>query len=156
MNSQANNAPIEIVDLAETDLPLVKQLLQSNGLPYEDCHEHIGNFVGIFYERELVALGGIENLGKTGLLRSISVQPNKQGQGHGFSIVRALHQRCTQLGMETLYLLTESAGAYFHSQGYQTVDREKLPAEIKQTKQFQSLCPASAQAMFIRLPAAKF
>ena len=156
MKIQTKGRQGEVIDLEEADLPLAKQLLQSNGLPFEDCYEHIGNFVGIFYERELIAIGGIEILGKTGLLRSIAVQANRHGQGFGFVIVQALQHRASQLGIETLYLLTESAGAYFHSLGYQSIVREKLPAEITQTKQFRSLCPANAQAMFIRLPADKF
>ncbi len=156
LNTQTKDTQGKIFDLQEVDLPLAKRLLQSNGLPFEDCYEHIGSFIGFFYEAELIAIGGIEILGNIGLLRSIAVQANRRGQGIGLSIVQALQQRATQLGIETLYLLTESAADYFHSQGYQFIDREKLPAGIKQTKQFQSLCPSSAQAMFIRLQVTRF
>ncbi len=156
MKTQVKDGWEEIGNLGTIDLPQVEQLLQSNGLPFEDCREHINNFIGIFGETELIAIGGLENWGKTGLLRSVAVRANKRGKAYGSGIVRALHQRATQLGIETLYLLTESAEPYFHSLGYRILDREKLPPEITRTKQFQSLCPASAQAMCIRITADKF
>lgn len=143
----------DIVELLPEDLPLVEQLLQSNGLPFEDCHQHIHNFVGIFDGSELVAVGGLEKLNRTGLLRSIAVKSDLRSRGIGNRLVKHLEQRAIKIGIENLYLLTETAETYFKSLGYKTIDRTRLPVDITQTQQFQCLCPESAQALFIHLAA---
>ncbi len=151
MNAPGKSTQEDIVDLTATDLPQVVQILRKNALPYEDCYTHIDNFVGIFSGQDLVAIGGIENLGNTGLVRSVAVQANYRGQGLGFRIVKHVHWKATLLGIDTLYLLTETAEGFFRSLGYDKVDRKKLPTEITQTKQFQILCPESAGAMIFHL-----
>lgn len=136
-------------------LPQIEILLQNSGLPFEDCYYHINNFVGVHVGRELIAVGAVEYLGKSGLLRSLAVQSNYQGQGLAALIVDYLHQAAIKQGIETLYLLTETAAGFFLKLGYSKIDRDRLPPEVSGTKQCQSLCPASAQAMAYRLPVDK-
>ncbi len=145
----------DIVQLESKHLHLVRQLLQGKGLPHEDCHEHLDHFVGIFIDQNLIAVGGFEHLGRVGLLRSIAVATDQQGKGLATQIVRHLQQNAAVLGLEAFYLLTETARQYFLSRGYEVLNRDELPAEVIGTKQCQSLCPAGAQAMVIRLPVDK-
>jgi amino-acid N-acetyltransferase len=44
-------------------------------------------------------------------------------------------------------LLTQTAEAFFERHGYQVADRDHVPDEIKQSAEFQSLCPSSAICM---------
>lgn len=150
--SQSTKTMEEVVKLELKHLPLIRELLKAYGLPYQDCHEHIDYFVGIFFDENLVAVGGFEHLGNVGLMRSIAVATNQQGKGLATSIVKQLQRNATLLGLKALYLLTETAEHYFLSHGYETIDRDELPTEVTVTKQCQSLCPASAQAMVIHLP----
>lgn len=146
----------DIVKLDIEALPQIEILLQNSGLPSEDCCYHINHFFGVYANGKLTAVGAIECLQKSGLLRSIAVQTSYQGQGLAGLLVDYLHRYAMKQGIEALYLLTETAQAYFLKLGYAKIDREQLPAEISQTRQCQSLCPATAQALVYRLPVDKF
>ena len=136
-------------------LPQIEILLQSSGLPFQDCRDHINNFAGVYANSELIAVGGVECLGVSGLLRSLAVQSNYQGQGLAALIVDYLHRGAIKQGIETLYLLTETAEGFFLKMGYSKIGRDQLPLEVSRTKQCQSLCPASAQALAYRIPVDK-
>jgi len=140
-----------IVKLNAGYLVATEILLKDCGLPYEDCNKHIDNFIGVFDGKNLVASGAIEDLGEYGLLRSVAVEDRFRGQGLARRIVDKLHQQAVKDGLKALYLLTETAETYFSHYGYRNVDRDALPEVVKSTQQFQSLCPASAQAMLFPL-----
>jgi len=44
-------------------------------------------------------------------------------------------------------LLTETASAFFQKFGYEIIDRQTAPKEIRMTSEFQELCPDSAKLM---------
>jgi len=142
---------LPVVKLKIEHLDSVKSLLRDCGLPYEDCGSHISNFIGIVDKESLIAIGGIEVLNKIGLLRSVAVQEDYRGRGLATVIVDYLHEQARTEALQSLFLLTETAESYFAKLGYRAVSRDELPVEIKATRQFQSLCPASAQAMEIQL-----
>lgn len=142
---------LRFINLNDSRLSVARALLQSNGLPFEDCGQHIENFVGVFRGQKLVGMGGIEVLGDFGLLRSVAVDKSSRGQGIGSAIVEYLHQQARSKKLSYLYLLTETAESYFLALGYEKQTRNDLPVDIKSTEQFQSLCPASAPAMRFRL-----
>lgn len=50
-------------------------------------------------------------------------------------------------GVETLYLLTTTAAGFFADRGYERVDRSVVPAPVRGTTQFSTLCPESATVM---------
>ena len=150
------NVSGDVINLKLLHLPEIVALLQSYRLPSEDCYEHIEHFVGVFFGRNLVAVGGFEHLGKVGLLRSVAVAVDHQGQSLATRIVKRLQQKASNQGITALYLLIESAERYFLAHGYETLNRNQLPVEITDTRQFQSLCAATAKAMVIHLPADKF
>ncbi len=140
-----------IVGLQMGQLPALESLLKQSQLPFEDCAQHIDNFVGVFEAGDLIASGGIEVLGRQGLLRSVVVHKDFRGQYLAAAIVEHLQQRARSRGIDALYLLTETAGSYFTRRGFRSIARDQLPPEIQSTRQFQSLCPASAEAMVICL-----
>lgn len=144
------------VSLTAKDISQVTGLLRQCGLPFADCHEHISHFIGVFNEGCLIATGGIEVLGSSGLLRSVAVAAAWRGNGVGDMVVRQLHDQAAQMRIKRLYLLTETAETYFHALGYQALSRKNLPLDITHTQQFVSLCPASAQAMVVDLVPGKF
>ena len=135
------------ISLNCSHLVAVRALLRRNGLPFEDCDQHIDDFIGVTEAKGLIAIGGIEVLGDVALLRSVAVDQSFQGRGLGRAIVDRLHELARSRGLLELYLLTESAEAYFLAYGYENRAREDLPIEVKSTEQFRALCPASAQAM---------
>ena len=70
-----------------------------------------------------------------------------QKKGVGKFIVGELEKTARQSGADCLYLLTTTAGDFFTEQGYETIDRETVPIEIKNTTEFSSICPSTAKVM---------
>ncbi len=140
-----------LMRLNHQDLSDVEALLRLCGLPFEDCAGHIDAFLGSRDGDTLCAVGGMECIGPIGLLRSIAVHPDSRGQGLAVDITRELLERARASGVREVYLLTETAEQYFSDFGFCTVDRDRLPPEIRATRQFESLCPSSAQAMRLDL-----
>jgi len=92
----------------------------------------------------LLGVAGLERYGGDGLLRSLVVAPAARRSGTGAALVAAVEQRAAALGLGALYLLTESAMAFFAARGYERVPRESVPAAVRGSEQFRLHCPASA------------
>ncbi len=140
-----------LIRLNHLDSSDVEALLRLCGLPFEDCAEHIDAFLGSRDGDTLCAVGGMECIGPIGLLRSIAVHPHSRGRGLAADITRELLERARASGVKEVYLLTETAERYFSDYGFFVLDRDRLPPEIKATRQFESLCPSGAQAMRLDL-----
>ncbi len=141
-----------IVGLQSADLAQLESLLSAYQLPYEDCAEQVQIFCGIFDDDELVAAGGLEPAGEYALLRSIVVAQKYRAKGLAQSIVDYLLHLAEAEGREAVYLLTETAADYFARRGFEKVARDEVPAAIRSTRQFSSLCPDSASCMRMLLP----
>lgn len=129
----------------------VAMLLAANDLPYRDVHESPALFFLARVDGEDVGVGGLETYGDAGLLRSVVVPAVHRGRGYGSRLRAALEAEARDHGVETLYLLTTTAAAFFARHGYETVERETVPARIRATTEFDDLCPDSAVCMRKRL-----
>ena len=124
----------------------VGSYLKSHNLPTEDIKEPEVELYGFYEGNSLVGTGAIEHLQDCLLLRSVSVQSDKQGIGLGKQIVEYLEALATELGMKDLYLLTEIPG-YFQKLNYEAIERQNALDSIKNTNEFSILCPDSAILM---------
>jgi amino-acid N-acetyltransferase len=138
---------IRQLDANDEALDAARTLLASNALPTEDLVDPAVTLFGAFRERSLVGVIGLQTCDGVGLLRSLAVDPARRGQGlagalcdHLFAVVRARQ-------LSALYLLTTDASDYFARHGFVEVDRAEVPAVVRATAQFSSLCPASAHVM---------
>jgi len=138
--------------LQTAQLPRLKALLKANRLPDDDCAEQAENFYGIVEHDRLIAAGGLQPAGEYFLLRSVVVDEACRGQGLARALTEFLLAKAEDAGSPAVYLLTETAADYFARLGFETVARERVPAAIRQTRQFASLCPAGARCMVIGLP----
>ena len=126
----------------------VERILLSHNLPVDDLSDvELVNFFGCGEEGSPKGVIGLELHGSDGLLRSLAVDPEVQGEGCGASLLSALELHSQNVGIKNLYLLTETAEEYFKSKGFETVDRKSVSEKIRQTAQFSSLCPDSATLM---------
>ena len=98
-------------------------------------------------EDEVVGCAAVERYGDNGLLRSVAVLPANRGQHLGHHLVAAAEAEAAEDGIASLYLLTETAEAFFSALGYENVDRADVPKEVLASDQFDKLCPSSAVAM---------
>lgn len=136
-----------IVRLRAADLTQLENLLRRNNLPTEDCAQQALNFCGIFDDDVLIAAGGLEPAANDALLRSVVVHEQYRSRGLARSIIEYLVRLAESEGRETVYLLTETAGAYFENLGFKRIDRIEVPAAIANTRQFTSLCPDTASCL---------
>ena len=95
----------------------------------------------------VVAVAGLEVCCDNALLRSVAVRDDWQRHGLGHQLVQRAVCEAESRGIQALYLLTMTAEHYFTSFGFGHVARDAVPAEIANTLEFRSACPASATAM---------
>ena len=128
------------------DLDGLKNFLRANSLPtvgLEDCYE---NFFIAVDEGRWVGVAGYEAYNQSALLRSVAVDKTLRGQGYGRALVEAVLQDARKRGVRTMYLLTETAGAYFQLLGFESIDRSRIEQAVKTSQEFTECCK-SAQAM---------
>jgi amino-acid N-acetyltransferase len=129
------------------DLDYVERLLDSNDLPTSDVREKPDSFYVALDGDDYVGIGGLEIYGEDGLLRSVVVEERVRGEGLGTALCDALEREAREQGVDTLYLLTTTAADFFASRGYAEIDRSDPPAAIRDTPEFDDLCPDTATCM---------
>lgn len=136
---------------ATDSLSYVEALLEANGLPARDVRSKPDCFYVAYGDEDAgadaVGVGGVEAYGSDGLLRSVAVEESVRGEGYGTALCDALEAEARASGVETLYLLTTTAAAFFADRGYEELERADAPADIRATTEFEALCPASAVCM---------
>lgn len=134
------------------DLPAVVELLEVCGLPTGDLAEAmLASFCVADEDGGVVGVMGLEVFGTCALLRSLAVNPDQRGRGCAAQLVDWCEAEARRRGVETAYLLTTTAAAYFRRRGYTDVPREAVPTTVAGHAQFRSLCPASAKCLEKRL-----
>ena len=134
------------------DLDAIQRLLKNQGLPCEDCGSHLQHFLVFETAQKILAVGGLEVYAQHALLRSLAVASAYQGQGLGSTLYVELKNRALSIGVEQLFVLTETAIQYFTKRGFEQIDRGNAPDSIKNTKQFSLLCPQTAVVMRLSIP----
>lgn len=116
-------------------------------LPVSDLPADVAGFTLAFDDTELVGTAGMEILGRVGLLRSVAVAETHRNQQLGQRLFAAALDHARVQGIREVFLITDSAAEYFEKNGFQRVERSKVPEEIAGTAQFSGLCPSSAVVM---------
>ena len=130
--------------LAPAHLAGLRAALASAGLPHDDLEADDCRFFRARLDDELVGYAGLQGDGPDRLLRSVWVRPERRREGTGTALLAALERRAADDGCRTLHLLTTTASDFFALHGYQLAARDSAPKEIAQTREFATLCPASA------------
>ncbi|GAB5521485.1 MAG: hypothetical protein RhofKO_37360 [Rhodothermales bacterium] len=130
------------------DLPSVSTLLGSHDLPTDGIGPHIDTFlVAVTPEGDLLGSAGLEVYPDAALLRSVAVSAAHHGLGLGGQLTEAALHYARHRGIPDVYLLTETASAFFPRYGFAPVERSEVPTSIQQTAEFSTLCPSSAVVM---------
>ncbi len=143
------------IEAAEVqDLAAVQALLRGSQLPYVDLTEaHMADFlVARDADGSVKGSIGLERYASAGLLRSLVVDSSIRRAGVGQALLQSLQVHAAATGIERLYLLTTTATSFFKARGFCSLPRADAPADLKLSAEFTSLCPASADCMFINLP----
>ena len=131
------------VELPEPAPDLIAAL-EAAGLPTDDLHEPDRRFFRFENGEGLVGYGGLEQIGPDVLIRSMVVVDARRGGGLGAEVLSWLEARAAERKAIALYLLTTSATAFFQRHGYTALPRSAAPPAIAASRQFSTLCPASA------------
>jgi amino-acid N-acetyltransferase len=140
-------ASLSLEPCDHSSIPTVERLLEANDLPSDDVADKPAVFYLARSSDESLGIGGIEQYGRDGLLRSVVIAESARGKGLGGALVHALEAEAARDGIERLFLLTTTAADFFAHQGYEEIDRDVAPAPIQATTQFDELCPSSATCM---------
>ena len=129
------------------DLPAVERLLAASGLPLDGVREALPTFIVAEAGGGLVGVAGLEVCCDNALLRSVAVDPEWRSRGLGRALVTRVISDAEARGIRALYLLTTTAERYFPSFGFEKITRDDVPADVRETAEFRSACPASATVM---------
>jgi amino-acid N-acetyltransferase len=138
---------ITIDQALQTELQAISNLLDRSALPTEGLAEHLSNSLVARDGERVLGSAALEIYGREALLRSVAVDEILRGQGWGVRLTQAALDRAAQLGIQTVYLLTETAGDFFPSFGFTPIARSEVPANVRQSVEFTTLCSESALAM---------
>ena len=130
-----------------SDLAAIEQLLSDSALPLAGVAEALDTFTVAEDGREIVGVAGLELCRGNALLRSVAITPEWRSRGLGRSLVTHVIADAESRGLRALYLLTTTADQYFPSFGFRPIRRDEVPAEVRETEEFRSACPASATVM---------
>ena len=126
--------------------PIVR-LLKSHGLPEAGLGEHMTTAVVARSEGDVVGSAVVEIYPKGALLRSLAVDRRLQGHGLGKRLTKAAIELARSSGAPAAYLLTTTAETFFPRLGFDRIERDEVPEDVRRSVEFTSACPASAVAM---------
>jgi 2-keto-4-pentenoate hydratase len=117
------------------------------GLPTAGVAEHAGTALVARDGERVVGSAILEEYGTSALLRSVAVAPSWRRAGLGRRLTLAAVDLARAAGVETAYLLTETAERFFGTLGFYALPRAAVPEAVRTSVQFTSSCPATACAM---------
>jgi amino-acid N-acetyltransferase len=130
----------------------VKRLLNAANLNSSDLTpEHMKQFFGTGAKENLDGVVGLELFGTIGLLRSLAVVSSRRRTGLGSRLVAQAEDYARNHGIKSLYLLTDTAEAFFTHRGYRRLGRDEAPHAIRETREFSEICPVSSVFMIKHL-----
>ena len=126
------------------DYPAVAGLLDAAGLPTAGLSPSLADFLVAEAGDGIVGAVGLEVYGGAALLRSAVVAAAVQGRGAGTALVAGLLEHARARGVRDVYLLTNTAEAWFPRFGFARIQRDAVPAALHASDEFQGACPDSA------------
>jgi amino-acid N-acetyltransferase len=132
---------------APADLAGIERRLVASTLPLDGVREALADFVVAEHGDEIVGVAGLESCCNDALLRSVAVAPAWRSHGLGRALVTRVISDAEARGIRALYLLTNTAEHYFPSFGFHRVNRDDVPASVRETAEFSHACPTSATVM---------
>jgi phosphinothricin acetyltransferase len=136
------------VTASPADAGDILRLVAGSGLPTDGLAEQIARvLIHRGSDGHVDACALIESYPPYGLLRSVAVGASFRSSGAGTAVVSSVIRRARDAGLAELFLLTETAPAFFARLGFQPVARARVPGAVQASPEFRTLCPASALVM---------
>lgn len=140
-------AVVQLRHASSTDIHHLEGFLTDNALPTVGIKDCLENFLIAVDENDCwVGVAGYEMYGQSALLRSVAVDSRSRNQGHGRTLVEAVIADAKSQGVNTVYLLTETAERYFGHLGFDIIERDQIEPAVKTSPEFTECCK-TAQLM---------
>ena len=123
------------------------RLLRLENLPVNDLPAHLHDFLVALDSNIVIGAVGLERYENCGLLRSLVVNPSYRNQNIAGELISRLESNAAASGIESIYLLTETAPVYFERKGYSKITRDIVPDVLFSSSEFSHVCPTSAFVM---------
>ena len=138
------------IEIREADNPFrdaIVGLLQSENLPVEALSQPLHNFFVALCDGIVIGAVGLEKYDDCGLLRSLVVDPSYRNQQLAGRLINALEKKAVMLGIDCIYLFTETAPLYFERKHYSRISRSEVPLPLERSSEFSHICSISAIVM---------
>jgi UDP-N-acetylmuramate: L-alanyl-gamma-D-glutamyl-meso-diaminopimelate ligase len=148
-----------VMPAAPTDLPLLREMLDSVGLENDEVpldQPEIGGennavFLVLRNETGLVGCVCLEVYAEDAILRSLVVVEEARGAGYGWMLADAAIQLARHRGVRRVYLLTETASDFFaEKHGFRVVVPSTIAVDVAESATFRG-CAEGAVAMRLDL-----
>lgn len=136
-----------IESATDQDLPEVRSLLQRLHLPLDGVDDHVGTMLVAREDGHVVGTAALELYADGALLRSVAVDPQRQGRHLGHELTQAALRLAGEHRRDTVFLLTTTAERFFPKFGFEPIGRDEVPPSVQASVEFRSACPASAIVM---------
>ena len=144
---QSIRTDVTVTAARSEDLQEILSLLEACDLPREGLVNHLSTTLVARKGREIVGCAAIELYQEHALLRSVAVKSAFRKQGIALGLTRAAFGLAKEHQVKSLYLLTETARAFFSKQGFIQVLRSNVPETVKRSVEFTTLCPDTCTVM---------
>src|SRR5262245_49087418 len=145
--------PTRIEPADPRDAGALHALLARVNLPTAGLDEHLGTTLVARDGEEIVGCVALELYGPVALLRSLAVAPSRRGDGLGRRLTGAGLELGRRAGVSAFCLLTTTAPEFFARHfAFRPIARAAVPAPVRQSVEFVSACPETAQAMLLAAP----
>jgi amino-acid N-acetyltransferase len=122
-------------------------LLAGERLPFDDLPKRLDNFFVMLAVDSVIAAAGMEVYGRSALLRSVAVKNEYRNQGIASQLVERVIEAARSKELARIFLLTETAKDYFLNKGFEIINRELVPPQVRRSSEFSTVCPSSATVM---------
>ena len=120
------------------DLPDVRTLLERLNLPLAGVDDHLHTMLVAREDGHVVGTAALELYADGALLRSVAVDPGRQGRQLGHELTEAALRLAGDHGADTVFLLTTTAERFFPKFGFEPIARDDVPASVRASVEFQS------------------
>lgn len=143
---------IDGIEVAKpSDLASVLALLAAAGLPCEGLAEILPLTAVARDAGRVVGCAALEMYEGAALLRSVAIEPVYRSRGLGRQLVEDRLEEARRVGIQEVYLFTETAGDYFSRFGFHSIERSAVSVAIHASVEWTTICPISAQAMMVQV-----
>ncbi len=128
---KTKTSPVSCRYLQKADIDAVCRLLNRSNLPTDGVTSGKTVMLVAEQEEQIIGCGGIEPLGRFGVVRSLSVCRDNRGTGCGSLLLDLLLSVAARHGARELFLLTKDERTFFARREFSTITRESIPLKVQ-------------------------